>query len=89
MAGGENAKFRGWCSFFKANDSKIVLGKNHLYNSSSYTNHIGLNHRCVLTTMRKGAEIVIGDNFGMSSTTITAFTSIRIGDNAHNRCGCN
>lgn len=86
--GGKNAKFRGWCSIFKANDSRIVLGKNHVYNSSGYTNHIGLNHRCVMTTMQSGAEIVIGDGFGMSSSTITAFTSVRIGNDVRIGANC-
>ena len=88
IEGGNDARYRGWCSFFKANDSKIVLGKNHVYNSCEYTNHIGLNHRCVLTTMKPCAEIIIGDNFGMSSSTITAFQSVRIGNNVRVGANC-
>lgn len=41
-----------------------------------------------MTTMRSGAEIVIGDSFGMSSSTITAFTSVRIGNDVRIGANC-
>ena len=80
--------FRGWTSFFRATNSVIQIGKNCVFNSSGYTNHIGLNHRCIITTMDKNARIVIGDGTGMSSTTITSWKSIIIGENVRIGANC-
>lgn len=80
--------FRGWTSFFRAANSDIQIGKNCVFNSSGYTNHIGLNHRCIITTMDKNARIMIGDGTGMSSTTITSWKSIMIGENVRIGANC-
>ena len=81
-------KFRGWTSFFRSNNSTITIGKNCVFNSSGYTNHIGLNHRCIITTMAKDAKIIIGNGTGMSSSTVTSWKSIIIGENVRIGANC-
>lgn len=80
-------QFRGWTSFFRATHSSIKIGRGCSFNSSQYYNHIGLNHRCVLSTHRPDAKITIGDNVGISSTTINCWKSVSIGNNV--RIGAN
>ena len=79
--------FRGWTSFFRASNSIIIIGHNCSFNSSDYSNHIGLNHRCIISTMESRAKIRIGDGTGMSSTTISSWRSVNIGKNV--RIGAN
>lgn len=79
--------FRGWTSFFRASNSIIRIGHNCSFNSSGYSNHIGLNHRCIISTMVAGAKIRIGDGTGMSSTTVSSWISVDIGNNV--RIGAN
>ncbi len=66
---------------------KFTIGNNCKFNSSKYSNFIGINHHCILTTMNDDAEIVIGNNSGFSGTTIASFKSITIGNNV--KCGAN
>lgn len=81
-------KFYGWCSFFRWNGSVIKIGKNAKFNYSNWSNHIGLNHRCIISTMSSDAELVIGDNLGMSSSTITCFKNIEIGNKVRIGANC-
>lgn len=81
-------KFYGWCSFFRRNGSIIVIGKNAKFNYSSWSNHIGLNHRCIISTMSADAQLTIGNNLGMSSSTITCFKKIDIGNNVRIGANC-
>lgn len=80
--------FFGWCSFYRWRNSHISIGKNAKFNYSSWSNHIGLNHRCIISTMSSEAQITIGDNLGMSSSTITCFKRIDIGDNVRIGANC-
>ena len=82
------SEFRGWCHVFKYAKSYIRIGEKCVFNYSSFSNHIGLNHRCILSTMKRGASITIGNNVGISSSTITAFTSVEIGNNVRIGANC-
>ena len=84
----KEGKFYGWCSFFRRNGSVIKIGKNAKFNYSNWSNHIGLNHRCIISTMSSDAELVIGDNLGMSSSTITCFKKIEIGNKVRIGANC-
>lgn len=79
--------FCGWTSVYKNDLSLIRIGENNVFNSSSYINHLGINHHCILYTALPGAELKIGDNCGFSGVSISVFKSVRIGDNV--RCGAN
>lgn len=83
-----NGKFYGWCSFFRKNGSSIEIGRNAKFNYSSWSNHIGLNHRCIISTISNDAKLIIGENLGMSSSSITCFKRIDIGDNVRIGANC-
>lgn len=80
--------FYGWCSFYRKNGSAITIGKNAKFNYSNWSNHIGLNHRCIISTMSEDALLTIGNNLGMSSSTITCFKKIDIGNNVRIGANC-
>lgn len=87
----DNVRFNGWTSFFRSTNSIIIIGKKCIFNSVCYKNHIGLNHRCILSVTpfndtTKGI-LKIGNNCGFSGTSIWCFNKIIIGNNV--RCGAN
>lgn len=83
-----NVEFRGWCHIYKHISSNIKIGSHCVFIYSSSANHVGLNHRCSVSTMREGASIIIGNNVGISSSSITAFSNITIGDNVRIGANC-
>ncbi len=85
---GKNCRFKGWTSFFRSRGSFINISNNCSFNSSPYTNHIGLNHPCIICTHSNKAIIEIGDNTGMSSTTINCWNKITIGENVRIGANC-
>lgn len=62
-----------------ARGSRIRIGARSVLCSDSQINALGINHPVVLRTMRPGAEIIIGEDTGMSGGSICAASSIRIG----------
>ncbi len=69
----------------------ISIGNNCVLRSSTTSNLMGLNHKCMLsaTPAYDGtkAKLTIGDNVGMSGVTIWCFKSITIGNDV--RIGAN
>lgn len=63
-----------------AQKGKCEIGDNFIIINNIRGNPIGRVNKCVLF-VDNGAEIVIGNNVGMSATALVARTSIRIGDN--------
>ncbi|SFK80976.1 Hexapeptide repeat of succinyl-transferase [Porphyromonadaceae bacterium KH3CP3RA] len=63
-----------------AQKGKCVIGDNFFINNNLRGNPIGRVQRCILF-VDNGAELIIGNNVGMSSTALVAKTSIHIGDN--------
>ena len=84
----KGGKFYGWCSFYRRNGSTIKIGRNAKFNYSHWSNHIGLNHRCIISTMVQDALLIIGENLGMSSSSITCFKRIEIGNNVRIGANC-
>lgn len=80
-------KFIGKTTFRRMPQSTIHIGKNCLFNSTHTSNWIGVYSPCIISTITKGASVVIGDNCGFSGTVIGAAKSIKIGNNV--RCGAN
>lgn len=74
-------KCNGVPYLFRVPLSEISIGKNAIMNSSFKSNNIGVLSRSRITTNRKYSKVVIGNNVGMSSVTISAFEKIEIGDN--------
>ena len=79
--------YNGFALFVRFKDSVIKLGSRCVFNSNSTSNLIGINHKCIISTLTKNSEIIIGDNCGFSGTTIGCTVSIKIGNNV--RCGAN
>lgn len=62
-----------------AKGSRIQIGDRCVLCSDSEFNALGINHPLVIRTLRQGAEILIGEDTGMSGGSICAASSIRIG----------
>lgn len=86
-----HVQFNGWTSFFRSTNSTIEIGKNCTFNSVCYKNHMGINHRCILSVTPPDDSIKgilkIGDNCSFSGTSIRCFEKIIIGSDV--RCGAN
>lgn len=75
----EKVRMQGRPIVSLASGSRIQIGARCVLCSDSQTNALGINHPVVLRTLRPGAEIVIGEDTGMSGGSICAVSSIRIG----------
>lgn len=62
------------------NHGSILIGKNVTINNSSHFNPVGIPHPTILSTLGKNAEIIIGDNVGISGASIVSAKSIKIGN---------
>ena len=58
---------------------KLCIGENCTIKSSFLSNLVGLYQRTIIVTRSPDAEIIIGDNVGISGATIYARCSIHIG----------
>jgi acetyltransferase-like isoleucine patch superfamily enzyme len=84
---GKKCRFTGFTSFRPLPGSIIKIGKNCSFNSLPISNLIGVNRACMLSTLVKGAELIIEDNCGFSGTVVGAFSKIIIQEGV--RCGAN
>ena len=84
---GFNVYFCGFPLIMKKRGSTFKIGKGCRFISTSMGNLIGINHRCVLSTMSPGASLIIGDQCGFSGATVWCFKSISIGNGV--RIGAN
>ncbi|MDY0016256.1 MAG: acyltransferase [Candidatus Delongbacteria bacterium] len=84
---GSNVRFYGLPVIIRMVQSRIVIGSGCTFRSDFASNLVGINRKCVVTTLRKNSEVIIGDNSGFSGTVIAAAGSIKIGNNV--LCGAN
>lgn len=84
---GKRNTFYGVPKFSRQPLSTISFGNNNTFRSDESSNLIGVNHKCILSTHKKGALIQIGENCGFSGVTIGALGKIIIGNNV--LCGAN
>ena len=77
---GVNLRCRGLMNVYRFQMSKITIGNNCTFNSSSWFNFRGLNHRCIIQTGKPYAKIVIGNHCGFSGCSIVADKEVVIGD---------
>ena len=84
---GKHVKFYGLTRFLRKPSSVISIGNNCEFRSTSDSNLIGINHKCIIATHMPHAEILIGNNCGFSGVTIGAFEKIVISDDV--KCGAN
>ena len=78
---GKGILFSGKTFFFRAPNSKIEIGNEVVFRSDSSSNLIGINHRCMISTLERDAYISIGDKTGFSGVSIGAANRIVIGKN--------
>jgi len=76
---GKNLKFVGFPVIYAFPGAKITIGKNVNINSGFFSNLLGLYQRTIIVA-KKNARIHIGDNVGMSGSTVYAWDEITIGD---------
>lgn len=65
---------------YRRGRGKVIIGDNVTINSSKKSNILGGNDYSTIYA-RRGAEVLIGNNVGISNTCIIAFKSVEIGDN--------
>ncbi len=78
---GSHIAFYGIARFRRQYGTSIQIGSKCRFRSSFLSNNVGLNRPCFISTLRKDAKIVIGDQVGMSGTVIGCAESITIGNN--------
>lgn len=66
----------------------IIIGKHFICANKIRANSIGLIQPCVFNISTPNSKIVIGDNVGISGSTINATKSITIGNNVLIGSGC-
>lgn len=82
---GNNVKYSTFrttgCPYINTkNTGSIVIGSNFAMNNGMAGNIIGFNVPCSLV-VNDGSKICIGDNVGISQTTLVAHSNITIGNN--------
>jgi len=84
---GTGAVYNGYPKFQRHPESRITIGCGCVFNSSHTSNLIGVNRPCIISTLKNGAKIKIGNKCGFSGTVIGAAQKICFGD--YVRCGAN
>ena len=79
--------FDGLPYFYRCPGSQIYIGCRCRFNSSKKSNLIGINHSCMISTLREKTIIEIGGGCGFSGTVIGAEKQVVLGKNV--RCGAN
>lgn len=79
---GKGCKFYGLPIFSVARDSEIIIGDRVVLCSDSRFTALGVNHPVILRTLQPGARLAIGDDCGLSGTSICAARYVNIGKRA-------
>ena len=80
---GKNLLLKGVPVIFNQKGAKLSIGDNCIIKSSFLSNLVGLYSRTIIVTRTPKAEIVIGNNVGISGATIYARKCIYIGENTN------
>jgi len=78
---GKTVALYGFPRVNRAKGGKIIIGNNVALCSTCEGNPLGVNHRVILSVIYPESEIIIGDDTGISGTTICAAKSVKIGRN--------
>jgi len=78
---GSNLLLKGFPVIINKNGATLSIGNHVTIKSSFLSNLVGLYSRTIIVTRVPEAEIIIGDNVGISGATIYARRSITIGEN--------
>lgn len=74
--------------FSKLHKGELIIGNGFKCNNKISSNSIGLIQPCVFNISTPRSKIIIGDNVGISGSTINATTTITIGNNVMIGSGC-
>lgn len=77
---GSHPKFWGKSNFSRYPGSKIIIGSNCNFASSSHINYRGISHNCIFQTGKENALIKIGSNCGFSGCSIVSDKEVIVGD---------
>ena len=80
---GKKLLLKGVPVVFNKKGARLTIGNNCIIKSSFLSNLVGLYSRTIIVTRAPEAEIIIGDNVGISGATIYARNSIHIGENTN------
>lgn len=72
----------------KIDSGSIIIGKHFICSNKVNSNSIGLIQPCIFNISTPNSKIEIGDNVGISGSTINAAKSITIGNNVLIGSGC-
>lgn len=67
---------------------QLIIGNYFSCNNKLMSNSVGIFQPCFFNISASGSKIIIGNNVGISGTTINATTTITIGDNTIIGSGC-
>lgn len=81
MAGGNNPLTRLVICHALGRASRVVIGRRFSALSTSRYNSLGVIQKTLLRTCAYGAELIIGDDVGVSGVSICAAKAVRIGNN--------
>jgi len=84
---GTGCRFAGRTLFWREPGSRIEVGAACEFRSARWSNRLGINRPCMISTLSATARIRIGARAGLSGTVIGAAELIEIGDNV--LCGAN
>ena len=73
---------------YPAIGGELIIGKDFKCNNKMKSNSIGLIQPCLFNILTKGSKIIIGNNVGISGSTLSAIQSITIGNNVLIGSGC-
>lgn len=79
---GRGTKWYGFPVIFRHRHSHIVIGDRVEVRNHLISNPLGVNHPLILTTWQKDAQILIGNDVGITGGTICAAEKIEIGSNS-------
>ena len=77
---GEGCVCYGRPIFRRVPESSIVIGDRCELRSARWSNQIGINRPCMITTLGRGARLRIGDDCGFSGAVVAAASEILIGN---------
>jgi acetyltransferase-like isoleucine patch superfamily enzyme len=84
---GPGCSFLGMPMFRRHPQSSILIGAHCQFRSAVWSNLVGINRPCIISTLDSGARVSVGNRCGFSGTVIAAAESIAIGDRV--MCGAN
>jgi acetyltransferase-like isoleucine patch superfamily enzyme len=77
---GKSPVFFGKSYFFRYPESIITIGNRCEFDSLRFYNLIGVNNRCILSTLAIDAQLHIGNSTGFSGVRLSCWRKITIGD---------